>query len=188
MSSCGITHRFRRLPPTSGQFAHVFLTRPPRKPPEGDPVRLACIRHAASVDPEPGSNSPPSVPAHSPVPAPESPLPGPHRPPRQAAPVGFVTLCARLDSPERSSTTRQHRHDRGLPRLAPATSRRQRTARRSLRLPRTTHSQAAANLAICAADHRSDPFSVLLQKENRPDLPGGMPQVGDHSISSTGIV
>ena len=38
----------------------MFLTRPPREPPEGDPVRLACIRHAASVDPEPGSNSPPT--------------------------------------------------------------------------------------------------------------------------------
>ena len=36
---------------------HVFLTRPPlsclRKS-----VRLACVRHAASVYPEPGSNSP----------------------------------------------------------------------------------------------------------------------------------
>ena len=58
-SSCGITLRFRRLAPTTGQVAHVFLTRPPRKPSEDDPVRLACIRHAASVDPEPGSNSPP---------------------------------------------------------------------------------------------------------------------------------
>ena len=39
---------------------HVFLTRPPlaclRKR-----VRLACVRHAASVYPEPGSNSPFSV-------------------------------------------------------------------------------------------------------------------------------
>jgi hypothetical protein len=58
--SCGITLRFRRLAPTSGQVTHVFLTRPPRKPSEENPVRLACIRHAASVDPEPGSNSPPS--------------------------------------------------------------------------------------------------------------------------------
>ena len=36
--------------------AHVFLSRSPlttRRP----RVRLACIRHAASVDPEPGSNS-----------------------------------------------------------------------------------------------------------------------------------
>jgi hypothetical protein len=59
-STCGITLRFRRLPPTSGQIAHAFLTRPPRRGPEGLRVRLACIRHAASVDPEPGSNSPPN--------------------------------------------------------------------------------------------------------------------------------
>lgn len=45
----------------------MFLTRPPRKVPEGTPVRLACIRHAASVDPEPGSNSPPM--RHLPRPA-----------------------------------------------------------------------------------------------------------------------
>jgi hypothetical protein len=36
----------------------VFLTRPPRSTSEEAPVRLACIRHAASVVPEPGSNSP----------------------------------------------------------------------------------------------------------------------------------
>src|SRR6187397_2039510 len=70
MTTCGITRRFRRLPPTPGQLAHVFLTRPPRKSPEGDPVRLACIRHAASVDPEPGSNSPPVRPPHGRFPCP----------------------------------------------------------------------------------------------------------------------
>jgi hypothetical protein len=59
-SAYGITPRFRGLPPAGGQIGHVFLTRPPRECPEGHPVRLACIRHAASVDPEPGSNSPPS--------------------------------------------------------------------------------------------------------------------------------
>ena len=37
----------------------MFLARPPRECPERHPVRLACIRRAASVDPEPGSNSPP---------------------------------------------------------------------------------------------------------------------------------
>jgi hypothetical protein len=37
----------------------VFRTRPPRDHAEARPARLACIRHAASVDPEPGSNSPP---------------------------------------------------------------------------------------------------------------------------------
>ena len=35
---------------------HVFLSRSPL-PPRRVNVRLACIRHAASVDPEPGSNS-----------------------------------------------------------------------------------------------------------------------------------
>ena len=47
------------------QVAHALLTRPPlshnRLPPEGFRllcfVRLACVRHAASVHPEPGSNS-----------------------------------------------------------------------------------------------------------------------------------
>ena len=48
-----------------GQVAHALLTRPPlshnRFIPEGNPwscfVRLACVKHAASVHPEPGSNS-----------------------------------------------------------------------------------------------------------------------------------
>ena len=41
------------------QVAHVLLTRPPlASSPEGDSLaRLACVRHAASVRPEPGSNS-----------------------------------------------------------------------------------------------------------------------------------
>jgi hypothetical protein len=55
---CGLSRRFRRVSPSVGQVSHVFLTRPPRSTPEGAPVRLACIRHAASVYPEPGSNSP----------------------------------------------------------------------------------------------------------------------------------
>ena len=38
----------------------MLRTRPPRKQAEAHPARLACSRHAASVDPEPGSNSPPS--------------------------------------------------------------------------------------------------------------------------------
>ena len=37
----------------------MLRTRPPRSTPERVRARLACIRHAASVDPEPGSNSPP---------------------------------------------------------------------------------------------------------------------------------
>ena len=38
-------------------MTHVFLTRPPL-PRLLEGVRLACVRHAASVYPEPGSNSP----------------------------------------------------------------------------------------------------------------------------------
>ncbi len=40
----------------------MLRTRPPRSTPERARARLACIRHAASVDPEPGSNSPPMTP------------------------------------------------------------------------------------------------------------------------------
>ena len=65
---CGISICFQMLSPTLGQVTHVLLTRSPLtsmscqsgastvnlKP---KCVRLACIRHAASVHPEPGSNS-----------------------------------------------------------------------------------------------------------------------------------
>jgi hypothetical protein len=54
----GISRRFQRLSPSEGQVSHVLLTRPPLSLSllKGR-VRLACIRHAASVHPEPGSNS-----------------------------------------------------------------------------------------------------------------------------------
>ncbi len=63
--SCGISSRFQLLSPIAGQIAHALLTRPPLSilavPPEGftksNFVRLACVKHAASVRPEPGSNS-----------------------------------------------------------------------------------------------------------------------------------
>lgn len=62
---CGISSRFQLLSPFAGQVAHALLTRPPLSisnlPPEGfcpdNFVRLACVKHAASVRPEPGSNS-----------------------------------------------------------------------------------------------------------------------------------
>ena len=55
--------------PTEGQVAHALLARPPLSHIQHaalflrglrvgyDSVRLACVRHAASVRPEPGSNS-----------------------------------------------------------------------------------------------------------------------------------
>ena len=68
MRSCGISSRFRLLSPCTWQVTHALLTRPPLShekfsPQQADslthhgPVRLACVKHAASVHPEPGSNS-----------------------------------------------------------------------------------------------------------------------------------
>ena len=57
---CGISSRFQLLSPTQGQVTHALLTRSPlnqEKQAPLDSVRLACVRRAASVRPEPGSNS-----------------------------------------------------------------------------------------------------------------------------------
>src|SRR2546429_4963340 len=56
----GISPGFPGLSQSQRQVAHVLLTRSPlHTPPERDAVaRLACVKHAASVRPEPGSNSP----------------------------------------------------------------------------------------------------------------------------------
>ena len=61
---CGISTCFQVLSPCLGQVAHALLTRPPlelnlpgRSLSNLIPVRLACVKHAASVRPEPGSNS-----------------------------------------------------------------------------------------------------------------------------------
>ena len=51
---CGISNPFGLLSPVEGQVNYVLLTRSPLTLRF---VRLACIRHAASVHPEPGSNS-----------------------------------------------------------------------------------------------------------------------------------
>ena len=58
--SCGISPGFPELSPTIRQIIHALLTRSPLYSPTevGFLVRLACVRHAASVDSEPGSNSP----------------------------------------------------------------------------------------------------------------------------------
>ena len=58
IGSYGINVRFQTVSRTQGQVAHALLTRPPlirgRSP---FTVRLECVMHAASVNPEPGSNS-----------------------------------------------------------------------------------------------------------------------------------
>ncbi len=57
---CGISPGFPRLSPTPRQVTHVFLTRSPlySQAEARFLARLACVRHAASVHSEPGSNSP----------------------------------------------------------------------------------------------------------------------------------
>ena len=65
MRLCGISSRFRLLSPCLRQVIHALLTRPPlshnffisEENLKKCFVRLACVRHAASVHPEPGSNS-----------------------------------------------------------------------------------------------------------------------------------
>ena len=57
----GFSIRFQKLSRAHGQVTYVLLTRSPldsKKQASSHLVRLACIRHAASAHPEPGSNSP----------------------------------------------------------------------------------------------------------------------------------
>ena len=55
----GINPPFGGLSQSEGQITHVLLTRSPLEyPRKGLSARLACVKHAASVRPEPGSNSP----------------------------------------------------------------------------------------------------------------------------------
>ena len=55
----GIRPSFPGLSQSQGQVTHVLLTRSPLIHQQaGFIVRLACVKHAASVHPEPGSNSP----------------------------------------------------------------------------------------------------------------------------------
>ena len=56
--SCGISTPLGVLSPCRRQVSHALLTRLPLSPDRSlDHVRLACVRHAASVRSEPGSNS-----------------------------------------------------------------------------------------------------------------------------------
>src|ERR1700750_1729987 len=55
----GISFGFPELSRCEGQIAHVLLTRSPLVYSRRSlTARLACVKHAASVRPEPGSNSP----------------------------------------------------------------------------------------------------------------------------------
>ena len=66
MRTSGISSPFGGLSRSPGWVPHVLLTRSPLGLPECchslDLVRLACVKRAASVRPEPGSNSPSRTP------------------------------------------------------------------------------------------------------------------------------
>ncbi len=58
-TTCGISSRFQLLSPAKGQIIHLLLTRSPLYMPLRALIaRLACMKPAASVRSEPGSNSP----------------------------------------------------------------------------------------------------------------------------------
>jgi hypothetical protein len=61
----GISPGFPELSQSQGQVTHVLLTRSPlgtaRCCHQTGLARLACVKHAASVRPEPGSNSPSEI-------------------------------------------------------------------------------------------------------------------------------
>src|SRR5213080_2266688 len=86
----GISSCFQLLFQSQGQVTHVLLTRSPLVyPRRGLTVRLACVKHAASVRPEPGSNSP--------LMNNTTPHPNPRRNPSQAVPTS-----RRTRTPERA--------------------------------------------------------------------------------------
>src|SRR6188768_1329500 len=63
----GISTGFPELSRSEGQIAHVLLTRSPLVYSRRSlTARLACVKHAASVRPEPGSNSPLKMSNHTP--------------------------------------------------------------------------------------------------------------------------
>src|SRR5438067_2760279 len=64
----GIRPSFPGLSRSAGQITHVLLTRSPLESlRRALSVRLACVKHAASVRPEPESNSPNKTPGTNPA-------------------------------------------------------------------------------------------------------------------------
>ena len=104
-----------RLSRRRGQVTHVLLTRSPLiQNQKTDPftVRLACVKHAASVRPEPGSNSPNKTNKTRPQPTTNSQpepnvsttvqktRPGPTQPPQQREP----------GKPKQNKPQKPHKH------------------------------------------------------------------------------
>ena len=115
-----ISTGFPELSQSQGQVAHVLLTRSPLiNPRRGLTVRLACVKHAASVRPEPGSNSPsmihdqqqnnckvtPSTPKH---PAAQNPHPTHRQKPHTTGPTIWHRLWHAVEFSRNTRTPAQH--------------------------------------------------------------------------------
>ena len=88
----GIRPSFPSLSRSAGQITHVLLTRSPLEyPRKGLSVRLACVKHAASVRPEPGSNSPNKNP-----------------PPTGRAAIRIRTIQSSKKTPNKLASKKQH--------------------------------------------------------------------------------
>ena len=133
-----------RLPTCSSPVRHVSR--------RSDPVRLACIRHAASVYPEPGSNSP-SGGVRS----------GPRRPQREHP---HALSPARQDVPPRGTAPTRCRATVPCPRpLAPS------SARRSAVGPTPTHAPAASTVRRVRARSRPGCANLSTSRPPRHELP-----------------
>ena len=144
----GISHRFRRLSRSEGQITHVLLTRSPLVyPRRGLSARLACVKHAASVRPEPGSNSPlNSVESHN------TQRRCVHRLSRS------IPARVALPHPEKSEEQRSYqRNHRQIPTQPPKGS--IATCRRALQINSSTFGTLLSSQGSSA--HRSPAFSAV---------------------------
>jgi hypothetical protein len=100
----GIRPSFPGLSQSQGQVTHVLLTRSPLEYPQrGLSARLACVKHAASVRPEPGSNSP-------------------SRPHRHTKPQQRSPTCQDQGKSNPSTTPHTHKRRRHIPKEIPTTN------------------------------------------------------------------
>ena len=113
----GISPGFPELSQRGGQVTHVLLTRSPLT---RRSVRLACVKHAASVRPEPGSNSPKKN-GKNPGRHPQ-PWTGPGRMPANSFKLkaSQTIIVDTLLSSQKTDTQTVQRPSRGLPLLGVA--------------------------------------------------------------------
>jgi len=130
----GISDGFPPLFPSGMAGSYVLLTRPPLTTRKWS-VRLACITHAASVYPEPGSNSPYRWP---------STIPGLNT-------ITSVSLFLCVHPHPTSCTTPTAASQRGT------TTTQRASGGVRLRLPRVPHRHHVSAIAICTGSVRPAP-------------------------------